>query len=316
MICDVQSEYAEFLLRILMDRYAGEYRYHLFGDIDRMMEFAAVSEIDTLFVSEQYLEQAGQVRAQRKFVITESQGGKNIGEMLFTPVFRYQSAECIIRDLGMGREGSPCVREKKAGYGSSMPVKDIPEGLIGVYSPVHRIGKTKFALRLGRRIGEHRSVLYLNMEGYCGADFYFPDDGRGDLSDLLYCLRQERTDYGLKISSMAGQMGNMDYIRPMKNETDLRNVTGREWLNLLDLIADKCVYKNVILDLGDGLDGLYDILSKCVRVYTPYISDPAALAKVKQYEDNLRETGRESILNHTVKKLMQRKERNRSKDGD
>ena len=114
-------------------------------------------------------------------------------------------------------------------------------------------------------------------------------------------------DHGLKISSMTGQIGRLDYIRPMENVMDLRDVREEEWLRLFGMIAEKCAYEAVILDLGDGIDGLYEILERCSRVYTPYISDPVALAKLKQYEDNLREAGHENILRHTVKKLMRRR---------
>ena len=122
-------------------------------------------------------------------------------------------------------------------------------------------------------------------------------------------------DHGLKISSMTGQIGRLDYIRPMENVMDLRDVREEEWLRLFGMIAEKCVYEAVILDLGDGIDGLYEILERCSRVYTPYISDPVALAKLKQYEDNLREAGHENILRHTVKKLMRRRTRTLERDG-
>ena len=98
-------------------------------------------------------------------------------------------------------------------------------------------------------------------------------------------------------------------------ECNLRDVKEEEWLRLFGMIAEKCVYEAVILDLGDGIDGLYEILERCSRVYTPYISDPVALAKLKQYEDNLREAGHENILRHTVKKLMRRRTRTLERDG-
>ena len=100
----------------------------------------------------------------------------------------------------------------------------------------------------------------------------------------------------------AGQLGNLDYVKPMKNEQNLRALSGGEWLSLLDLIFEKCIYETVILDLGDAVSGLYDVLKKCSRVYTIYLNEEAAQAKLRQYEENLRETGYASVLEHTVKK--------------
>ena len=61
-----------------------------------------------------------------------------------------------------------------------------------MYSPVHRIGKTRFALRLGEKLSEQIPVLYLNLEGYAGGSYYFPEETEQDLGDLIYCMKQER----------------------------------------------------------------------------------------------------------------------------
>lgn len=75
--------------------------------------------------------------------------------------------------------------------------------LIGVYSPVHRIGKTKFALELGRELSKEGPVLYLNLEEYSGTSHYFPEETEHNLTDLLYYLRQDKAIIGLRISAMA-----------------------------------------------------------------------------------------------------------------
>lgn len=312
VICDVQREYAECLFRILTERFAGQYQFHLFTDVDRMMEFTEQAGAGVLLVSEGYRAQAERARAQRRFVLTELPCVRESGNSDVIPVFRYQPAERIIREFAPVLYSLP---DPERPVKPAAAVKTDARGLIGVYSPVHRIGKTRFALRLGRKLAEEVPVLYLSLEGYSGRSLYFPGEEGEDLGDLLYYLRQERTDCGLKISSMTGQLGQLDYIRPMKNVMDLRDVRKEEWLSLLDTVAEKCIYEAVILDLGDSIDGLYDILERCGRVYTPYISDSVSLAKLKQYEDNLREAGHEDILRHTVKKLMQKKSRHTGKDG-
>lgn len=314
MICDVQREYAECLLRILSERLSGKYQFHLFTDAERMLEFTGQSGFSVLLVSEEYREYAEQAGNGRIYVLTELPCVRVNGNGEPVPVFRYQPAERIIKELCGGSMEKPVkeagIHEVKTSAGQ-MDLR----GLIGIYSPVHRIGKTQFALRLGQRLAEEIPVLYLSMEGCSGRNLYFPGNEGENLGDLLYCMRQERSDHGLKISSMTGQIGRLDYIRPMENVMDLRDVRAEEWMQLFGMIAEKCVYEAVILDLGDGINGLYEILEQCSRIYTPYISSPASLAKLKQYEDNLRESGHENILRHTVKKLMRKKSRTADKDG-
>lgn len=321
VICDVQEEYIDHLFQILSEQMTGAYQFQLFHDPEQMVEFAGQTDPGILLIGEECIKEIQYpFKICKKFILTETPKQQTEREEI--PVFRYQSAGQIINIIenGIRESGSP---ESGRSWEQKIPdgrtavqkksrerIRDEPQirGMIGVYSPVHRIGKTRFAMRLGRKMAMQVPVLYLNLEGYSGGSHYFPEDTSHDLGDLIYCLKQERTDYGLKISSMTGQYGNMDYIMPMENESDLRAISGEEWIRLFDRILEKCIYEILILDLGDCINGLYDILKNCERVYTPYICEGAAMAKVEQYEKNLRTTGYGDVLSRTVKRQMKKKQ--------
>ena len=332
VICDVQEEYSEQLLKILAEQFAGEYQFHLFYDFEKMKEFMEhSSHADILLIGEEYAEQLETFHNHGRTIILSEIPARS-GEEEETRVFRYQSADSILRDISRaagrsavlpdrksedkrseerrGREAEGKNTKKKGGVKirDEPPVdgKQIVRGIIGIYSPIHRIGKTKFAIRFGQRMARQIPVLYLNLEGYSGMDYYFQEGQGKNLGDLLYCMKQERGDYGIKISSMTGQAGGMDYILPMENEQDLKAVKCSEWLSLIDMISEKCIYEAVILDLGECIDGVYEILRKCTRIYTPYIREGAAAAKLEQYENNLKSAGYGDILARTVKREMKR----------
>ena len=315
VICDVQSAYAENLLRILAERLPEYYEFHLFYDIEKLKGFSERAPSDLLLIGEEFSEEERKrIDAGKKFLLTGSRDGPACEEI---PIFRYQSADGIIEKIFMQKNGReekldadiPTGRKEEA---SELPrkktghVQTAVKGLIGVYSPVHRIGKTRFSLRLGRQLAEKTEVLYLNLEGYSGGSYYFTETPEMDLGDLLYFMRQENSSPGIRVSAMAGRMDGMDYILPMRQEQDLRDVKGEEWIRLFDMILEKCVYEVIILDLGDSIDGLYDILRKCARVYTLYIDEGAAAAKMEQYEENLKTAGYGDVLNRTVKKKVRR----------
>ena len=104
----------------------------------------------------------------------------------------------------------------------------------------------------------------------------------------------------------AGRIRNESWRSAVLHEAeqDFREVTKEEWNQLLDLILEKSIYKVIILDLGDTVDGLYDLLGRCSKVYTPYIEEGAAKAKLNQYEENLRSAGYGEILKKTVRRRM------------
>ena len=325
VICDVQSSYAEKLLRILAERLPDAYEFHLFCDIEKLKGFSERAPSDILLIGEEFSEEdRRRIPADKKFLLTGIRDGpdwltgiRDGPDCEEIPIFRYQSADGIIEKIFMQKNGreekldadiptgrkeeSSELTRKKTGH-----VQTAVKGLIGVYSPVHRIGKTRFSLRLGRQLAEKTEVLYLNLEGYSGGSYYFTETPEMDLGDLLYFMRQENSSPGIRVSAMAGRMDGMDYILPMRQEQDLRDVKGEEWIRLFDMILEKCVYEVIILDLGDSIDGLYDILRKCARVYTLYIDEGAAAAKMEQYEENLKTAGYGDVLNRTVKKKVRR----------
>lgn len=281
LICDVQKEYAEHLLSILVKRFGMRFQFHFFSNVKKIEQFAEKAEIEILLIAEDCVSEIrGNVKAKKKFILSESM--KKEEKQGETTIFRYQSADEILKIIqsGIGEEEAKAAHkpqkkteEKYDAVQSDFTapkrkigIRDEPEesGLIGIYSPIHRIGKTEFALCLGEKISEKVPTLYINMEGYSGNDFYFKGEKNQDLGDLLYYLKQERIDYGLKASLMTGQYKQLDYIMPISNENDLREVTKKEWIYFLDTIMDQCIYKAVILDLGDCVSGLYDILKNVV----------------------------------------------------
>lgn len=332
VVCDEQEDYIEHLFAILSEQLSGEYQFHLFHDPAKMLEFMGAEETEALLIGEKYREKIDDLsKVQRIFVLTDIM--KERAENNVIPIFRYQSASQILSQIKSGikiqdrrisvqKNGRKRIRDEPEAVDLQDKTKSADSrgslqtrGLIGVYSPVRRIGKTRFAIRLGEKLSEQVPVLYINLEGYAGGGYYFPEETEYDLGDLIYCMKQERADHGLKISSMAGRLGGMDFIMPMENESDMRSVRGEEWISLFDQILEKCIYEVVILDLGDCIDGLYDILRNCSRVYTPYIRESAAMAKLEQYERNLRTTGYGDILSRTVKKQMQKKRHDTERAG-
>ena len=142
--------------------------------------------------------------------------------------------------------------------------------ILGVYSPVHRIGKTTFSLKLGKALAQSEDVLYL------------------DLANVLYYAKQERDDIGIRIASMVKRMGDLDYIPPMKVWTDLRAVHTEEWKTLFERLISQSVYSVIILDIGNGMEDVFQLLRLCDQILMPCAEDVYAMAKIAQYQHMLK----------------------------
>lgn len=295
VICDKEQLYSKNLVQIFAGKKESGFQMYLFHTLDELEEFARQKQIHILLIDEEYRkEERAQISAFRKFVLVKGTKDTLLEEE--TGVYRYQCAQDIWDQILYSEEGQ---RQEQ-----TSPAAGIKKELIGVYSPVHRIGKTKFALEMGRKLAETVPVLYLNLEEYPGNEIYFSAQPEYTLGDLFYFLRQEKTNLGIRISMMAEQTGKLDYIAPMPYVQDLWAVSCEEWQKLFHQILEQCIYEKVILDMGDSINGLFCILQDCDVVYTPYIDEPAARAKLSQYAENLRRTGLESVLEKTVQKKM------------
>lgn len=297
VICDVEEEYARNLMREAGMHSELGFQIHLFQELDQLKEFSKQKTVDIMLLGEDYpAEERQMIEADKRYILVKGDERDLLpGEK---GIYKYQSSGMI---LGSILEGTMDTEEEPVRKGTN----NTGGQLIGIYSPVHRIGKTKFAVDMGRDLAKIGPVLYLNLEEYAGCSYYFPENEGGNLGDLFYYIRQEAGNLGLKISAAAGQIEGMDYVLPMPVIQDLRSVREKEWINLFEEIFANCIYRTVILDLGDGIDGLYEILRRCYTVYTLYTDEPVSQAKLKQYVWNLRQTGYEDVLEHTIQKKVE-----------
>lgn len=108
------------------------------------------------------------------------------------------------------------------------------------------------------------------------------------LINVLYYAKQERDDIGIRIASMVKRMGDLDYIPPMKVWTDLRAVHTEEWKTLFERLISQSVYSVIILDIGNGMEDVFQMLRLCDQILMPCAEDVYAMAKIAQYQHMLK----------------------------
>lgn len=173
---------------------------------------------------------------------------------------------------------------------------------IGMYSPVRRCLQTTFALTYGQLLAEKYRTLYISFEHY--GDRQEWDEGEKDgLSKLLYFL-QEENGFLAHARTVVRRLGNLDYVAPMLNGQNLLFVTAQEWVKLLGRLADSGEYDFIILDLSESMQGLFEVLRLCNRVYTIVKEDPLARCKVTQYEQLLALQEYEDVKRKTAKYVL------------
>lgn len=289
VLCDEEEEYARLLTDFLQKQRDLPWRIHTYTGINELMR-SEKEPVMLLAVSESAYSEALQALQPLRTVILNESGVIRWKDV--PCVDKYQAAEEVLKyllqiymevaDTGLPRLRQGC-RTK----------------FIGNYTPVHRSMQTSFALTMSQMLAREHATLYLNFEHYAGIGELLPDLQTLDLADLLYFLNAEQEKFRLRLQTMLRHVGNLDYIPPMKSGQNLLTVQTAEWLGLLQKIEELGEYEYVILDLSESMQGLFEILRLCRRVYTLTREDRIAKAKLLQYEQLLSLYGYGDVLEKT-----------------
>ncbi|MEY8374255.1 hypothetical protein AALD22_00525 [Lachnospiraceae bacterium 56-18] len=296
VICDQEEGYAAAFAVFLTKKEELAFQVQVCDSLAQVTEVLEEHPIDILLVGGNYpVRERGKLEAGSVFVLAESGNVKTNPKEV--AVYKYQSGEAILAEIICG-----CSKENKTEDLYLRSVKTSQVRVIGIFSPVHRSGKTSYGLKLGQEMAASANVLYLNMELYGGIGGYFPEEGH-TLADALYYSRQESRNLGLILPTLVKHMGTLDYLLPVRVSEDIKAVPLEEWTSMIVQITEQSIYDVLILDIDEGLKDVYGLLRLCTEVCVPSARDPAAEAKLLQMEGEMHLLGFDD-----VRKKMKKKE--------
>lgn len=292
VLCDTEEEYARLMTDFLKLHKDLPWEIHTYTAINVLLQEEQKSEISMLVVAESaYMEEMKALHPCCTVILNES-GMIKWDQM--QNINKYQQADHVLRAL----------LELYADIADGQLPKltgDLHTKFIGMYSPVRRCLQTSFALTMSQMLASEARTLYLNFEHYAGITELLPDRQTRDMADLLYFLNADQEKFRLRMQTMIQQKGRLDYIPPMKSGQNLLTVTVGEWMQLLQKIVELAEYEYVILDLSESMQGLFDILRICTKVFTLTQEDPIAQSKLTQYEQILALYEYEDVMCKTCK---------------
>ena len=278
VICDQEERYAAALAHFFMKTKELALGVQVCNSVAQALRLQEESPIDILLIGSGYPQEERQkVRAESVFVLTQSEDVAH--EMHEKLINKYQSGEAILRDVI-----EQCQESVEPGNFFLGTVKKEKVRIIGIFSPVHRSRKTGYALRLGKDLAKTYNVLYLNLEMYGGIGGHFPEIGQ-TVADALYYSRQEKKHLRAALAGMAKHMGPLDYLLPMRMSEDLKAVKIEEWMRFIEQIASQSIYEVLILDIDEGIRGVYELLRMCTEIHVAVIKEEVAQAKMFQFEE-------------------------------
>ena len=292
VICDREIRYATGLGENISSRDDLAVKVYVCSSLDKVVELSESKTIHLFVVEEGYThEERSQIEADQVFVLGRGRVA-DLGEEE-CPIWKYQCADEIIREIFE-------VYVDKTKENVMRSVRKERARLVAVYSPIHRIGKTTFALALGKECATKKRVLYLNLEEYAGME----GEAGLNLGDILYYMKQGNGNMGIRLQAAIRKNEELDYLTPIPILQDMKEVSEKEWKMLISELVENSAYDLIILDMSESVQGLYRILERCDRIYMPVSEDRISQSKLKQYDENVKQLKLEKIERTTCRFVM------------
>ena len=293
-VCDLEAEYARNFMDYLNQKKNIPFEIQAFTSVESFVAYAEKNPVELLLISaEAMCHEVGEMDIGKIVILTEGSTPKELEN--YTGVYKYQASSDVVREV------MACYGAEKAIFPVQLPVLKKTTEVLGVYSPLGGCLQTCFALTLAQILGKVKSVLYLNLEEYAGFEQMMQKKFTYTLSDLLYFAKQKSTVITVKMNSMIQTMGDMDFIPPVQSPEDIRGTSWQDWEHLLQEIILHSSYEAIVLDIGNGIEEVFQMLDMCTTVYTPIKADIMSRCKIEQFEELLGVRDYTQVLTRMIK---------------
>jgi len=287
IICDREERYVERLADYISRKADSPFIVNVYTNTDCVPEMNGKGCI--LLISSSLLcEELQQLNTYTTIILNEGNLEKEYSGYL--SLMKYQSAEKIysyLLDIYTERNGALLDR-------SSVVMKSDTQ-ILGVYSPIGRIGKTEFAIQLGKDMSDKYRVLYMTME-----EFSTISSEQEGLSDIIFHFKENKTNIVFKIERSVFKEDGVDFLSPAACIFDVRELTKEEWISFFEELINFSPYERIIIDFG-GIPWEIELLNLCTRLYVPFINEEGGLKKLERFEQFLIFMGLEQLPARMIK---------------
>lgn len=290
-VYDVEPQYAARFAEVTNQKDMIPFTVMAFTSFEKLKDYTIQHQVDILLVGAGTAKEMVELLPVDKIMILNEGEAVTVKDE-YPGIYKYQSSDAILRDV------MACYGEEEKKDDSFCRAQKAQ--IIGVYSPISRCLKTSFALTLGQLLALENHVLYVNLELFSGFSALMGEKYSGDLADVLYFYRQGNVGM-IKLKSVVYQLGQMDYIPPVRYPNDLNQVGAKEMAEVLLKIAEQGGYETLVVDVGNYGREAEVILENCNVIYMPVREDGISISKIEEWENYLSVSEHQTILEKTVR---------------
>ncbi len=306
-VCDGNEKYCRRLTEYLRDNLEFSFDYVSFTDAKLMDEFFNRRTPGLILISQEcygQLEEMGSLSKYKNAIVLDE-------DMVTEEPDRLG----IIFDVGnLGRLGKylPAKRimDSVIWYCAEYPEEFRDIGLKpgrgqcsvhGFYTPLSRSGQTTLSQKVAEGLAMERRTVLICLDPYSPLNKMFGREPELDITDLLYLDDLNPGRFALNLERVKNSVNALDIIPPPKTMKQCREISNYQLTELIKHLSEDCGYRNIVIDLKDYSDDLFDILRSCDKVYTVTRLNDDDEYRMERYKKILLENGYEDVLNKTLK---------------
>lgn len=293
VICDEEENYMRQLTRYWIQKEQMVLQIEAFTEWELLKCFLDEYKIDLLLISCELFREELYEYFISKIILLSSEKFIQKQETKAIPVvFKYQAANHLIKEVME-------LYLESQNHSEWVGASTEKSKLISIFSPVKRIYKTAFSLAFCQYLSKQYKVLYITLESFSGFSKLLQKEYSMDISDLIYYYREKKEGILLHLNTIVEKLNDFYYIPPSACPEDMRSVSNEEWISWFTTLVMKSGYEFIIIEPGMNINGWENILDICDTVYMPIKNDLISCAKYEEYQNYMRITGRQSVLEKT-----------------
>lgn len=275
---------------------------HCFTGAENLKKYMSDGQIDVLLIGEKYMGEF-QAFGQIRKVIVLSEGRYVCEGAKYAVVFKYQSAEGLLKDVCgeiASGEGFPT---------ASAVLGGCDKEFIGIFSPWGGCESMLYAQMLCEKNKSQKNVLYVNLHLLGAMPVRNKERGsiarkKAGMSELMYYIRQGKENAALKLRSIVREYKGIDSIYPVEDYRDLYSMEEDDVKSLFGLLSHENMYGVIVFDIGFLSEVSLLLLQLCDRVYLPETSCEAESACMQSFNELLVKEGLDELMSSCVSVKM------------
>lgn len=292
-IYDKDTMYACRLMQYLNQDATFFLEARVFTNLISLQEYLEETKIEVLLLGETIGVEAIEKDHIQHIMLLSEHGMVREGSE-YPYLYKYQSMEGLVKEIAL------CCVGTAAMYVQELVETAQSKTLIGVFSPFGGSGKTLFSMALGQALSESGRALYIGME--LVSSFEAEENIRGNLSDILYWVRQRKEGCLSGLTLMAEKRGHLDCIFSPDHYEELLDVTEEDMEFFIKELCKNTPYEIIIFDIGCWNPTMFYLLEQMHKIYMPEFLNRNFLRKENCLKKSMKLTNR-SALYQRIKKV-------------